>query len=395
MFKNSFFIKINAFFRLPFFTNKVYIASIWVVVAFVMSVKQYFTGSYNNYRIFKGAFFHTKNQLNLYELYPLEYFDHIHYGPIFSLVIAPFALLPDAIGLPLWGMFNAAVLVWAVLQLPLAETQKNAVLWICLHEFLTALLGVQFNPLMTAIILLSFVYIQKEKDFWAAMCIVLGTFIKLYGIVGLAFFFFSKNKIKFITALVFWSLVFFVLPMLLSSPVFIVQTYQDWFYDLVDKNNENTTLNSYQDICLMGMVRRFCHDTSIPNLPFLIGGVIIFGLQYLKINFYKTLNYRLLLLSSVLIFTVIFSSGSESPTYIIAFLGVAIWFVIQTKPRSKIQIFLFILAMILTSFSPSDLIPQFIKDQYIRPFALKALPCVLIWVAIVVEIVSKKLPKTI
>lgn len=393
MYKNSFFTKINDFFRQPFFSNKAYIASIWVIVAFVMSIKQYFTGSYNNYLIFKGAFFHSKNQLNLYELYPLEYFDHIHYGPIFSLVIAPFAILPDAVGLPLWGVFNASVLVWAILQLPLVGAQKNAVLWICLHEFLTALLGVQFNPLMTAIILLSFVYIHKEKDFWSAMFIVLGTFIKLYGVVGLAFFFFSKNKIKFIISLLFWSLVFFVMPMLLSSPRFIIQSYQDWFYDLVDKNNENTTLNSYQDICLMGMVRRFFQDNSISNLPFLIGGVVIFGLQYIKTNLYKTLNYRLLLLASVLIFTVIFSSGSESPTYIIAFVGVAIWFVLQPKPRSKTPLFLFVLAMILTSFSPSDLMPQFIKDQYIRPFALKALPCVLVWTAIVVEIVSKKSPK--
>ena len=74
----------------------------------------------------------------------------------------------------------------------------------------------------------------------------------------------------------------------------------------------------------MGMVRRFFQDSTIPNLPFLIGGVFLFGLQYLRINEYKEQAYRLMLLASVLIFTVIFSSGSESPTYIIAFVGVAI-----------------------------------------------------------------------
>jgi len=65
-------------------------------------------------------------------------------------------------------MFNAGILAWAITQLPLKETQINAVLWICLQELLTALLGLQFNPMMTAIILLTFVYIEKQKDFWSA-----------------------------------------------------------------------------------------------------------------------------------------------------------------------------------------------------------------------------------
>lgn len=382
--------KFVSFFSLPFFTNRVYILFLWMVVTLISSIKQLLHFKYNNYQIFKGVYFHTIEKLPLYKEYPLEYFDHNHYGPVFSLVIAPFALLPDYLGLPLWALFNAGILIWAITQLPLKSTQINAVLWICLHEFLTTLLGLQFNPLMTAIILLSFVYIEKQKDFWSAMLIVLGVFIKLYGIVGLAFFFFSKNKIKFILSLFFWSIVFFTLPMMLSSPDYIIHTYREWYERLIIKNAENAGLDSYQDISLMGIVRRFFHDSTISNLPFLIGGVILFGLQYLRIKEYKEQSFRLMLLASVLIFTVIFSSGSESPTYIIAFVGVAIWFVIQPKPISKFYIVLFVLAMVLTSLSPSDLMPKFLRDNYIRPFALKALPCVLIWFAIIFEMYRKK-----
>jgi hypothetical protein len=178
--------------------------------------------------------------------------------------------------------------------------------------------------------------------------------------------------------------------MLISSPEYIIQTYQEWFARLIEKNNENTGLSSYQDISLMGMVRRFFQDSTIPNLPFLISGVFLFGLQYLRIKEYKEETFRVMLLASVLIFTVIFSSGSESPTYIIAFVGVAIWFVIQPKPISNLYIGLFIFAFILTSLSPSDLIPKYLKDNYIRPYALKALPCVLIWFAIVYEMLKNK-----
>ena len=384
--------KWTKFFDLAFFTNKIYIVSIWMIVALISVIKQYLIGNYNNYKIFKGVYFHTLHKLNLYAEYPLEYFDHNHYGPIFSLIIAPFALLPDYLGMPFWVMFNAIVLAWAILQLPIKSSQINAILWICLHEFLTTLLGVQFNPMMTAIILLSFVFIEKEKDFLSAMFIILGIFVKLYGIVGLAFFFFSKNKIKFIFSLVFWSVVFFVLPMLISSPSYILQSYIDWYERLVIKNNENAQ-SGYQDICLMGMVRRIFHDNTISNLPFLIVGVLTFGLQYLRFNEYKNQAFRLMLLASVLIFTVIFSSGSESPTYIIAFVGVAIWFVIQPKPVSKFHIGLLIFAIILTSLSPSDLMPKFIKDNYIRPYSLKALPCILIWFTIVYEMLTQKFSK--
>jgi len=390
MILNSINKKITSFLNLSFFNNRFIIIPLWMIIALIAGLIKIDINDINNYKIFKNVFFHTIDELPLYKEYPLEYFDHNHYGPIFSLLIAPFAVLPDYLGISLWSLFNAGVLAWAITQLPLKSSQINAILWICLHELLTTLLGLQFNPIMTAIIILSFVYIEKGKDFWSAFFIILGVFVKLYGIVGLAFFFFSKNKIKFILSLLFWSFALFTLPMLISSPEYIIQTYQEWFARLVEKNKENTGLNSYQDISLMGVVRRFFQDSSIPNLPFLISGVFLFGLQYLRIKEYKEQTYRLMLLASVLIFTVIFSSGSESPTYIIAFVGVAIWFVIQPKPISNFYVALLIFAFLLTSLSPSDLIPKYLKDNYIRPYALKALPCVLIWLAIVYEMLINK-----
>ena len=368
-----------------FLKNRKIIIGLWLVVALVAAIKQFVIGKYNNYLIFKHVFFHTIEKKSLYGLYPESYFDHNHYGPIFSVFIAPFAVLPDAVGMPLWAVFNAAVLIYAITKIPVDTQKVNWILWICFHEFLTAILGFQFNPIMTAIIILSFVYITEEKDIWAAFCIALGTFIKLYGVVGLAFFFFSKNKPKFILSLVLWSLLFFGLPMLISSPEFILNSYKEWAFRLVEKNNENAGLDSMQDISVMGMVRRIFQAPELSNLLFLVPGLALFGLPYLRLKLYSNENFRLLLLASVLIFTVIFSSGSESPTYIIAFVGVAIWFVLQEKPISKSAWFLFIFTMILTSFSPSDLVPRFLRETYIRPYALKALPCVLIWGRIIYE----------
>ena len=46
--------------------------------------------------------------------------------------------------------------------------------------------------------------------------------------------------------------------------------------------------------------------------------------------------------------------------------------------------------MLLTSFSPSDLFPKFTRETYVKPYALKALPCVLIWFQISYELLTLK-----
>jgi hypothetical protein len=372
--------------------NRKLIISTYIIVALISALKQILRRHDNNYQIFKNVFYHIIEEKSLYASYPNLYFDYNHYGPIFGLFIAPFAIMPDGLGMVLWCIFNALVLVYAISQLNLESSKINLILWICLHEFLTTSLGQQFNPIMTSIIILSYVLIEKEKDFWSACLIILGTFIKLYGIVGLAFFFFSKNKMKFIGSLAFWSIVFFVLPMAISSPEFIINSYSEWFARLLEKNNENGSFDSMQDISIMGLFKKILNMPNLSNLLFLIPGIVLFGLPYLRFNMFSNKKFQLLLLSSVLIFTVIFSSGSESPTYIIAFAGVAIWFIIQEE-KTKWTWFLFIFALLLTSFSPSDLFPKYIKETYIKPYSLKALPCVLIWFQITYELITTQFSK--
>jgi hypothetical protein len=356
----------------------------WFGLSFFAALKQVISHQFNNYLIFKFTFFNLIHQHILYLPQPEYYFDVNHYGPLFGLLIAPFALLPDQLGVMLWVMFNAFVLYKAIELLPLARLQKNIVLLLCAHELMTASFSEQFNPCMAAIILLSFILIRQKHDFWAACLIILGTFVKLYGIVGLAFFFFSGQKIKLLLSLLFWSVIFFVLPMAISSPAFIVQAYRDWLAVLIEKDAANA-VSIMQDISVMGMVRRIFHVPNLSNWIILLPALAIFGSSYLFIKKYKYLPYQLLILSSTLLFTVLYSSGSESPTYIIAFVGVAIWFVNLQKPVTRLQIALLVFAFILTSLSPSDLFPKTIRNEYVIKYSLKALPCLFVWLFVVYE----------
>src|SRR6202012_1911659 len=109
--------------------------------------------------------------------------------------------------------------------LPLKQSACLVILLLNANSLMGSSGNVQVNPLITALILFSFIFIRKKQDFWAALAIVIGTAIKLYGIVGLAFFFFSDNKIRLVLSLLFWSAVLFVLPMFFLSPSYIIISY--------------------------------------------------------------------------------------------------------------------------------------------------------------------------
>jgi hypothetical protein len=360
------------------------ILGVWILLATLATYKQYANQSFNNFLIFKYSYIHAGQGLNIYQSYP-EYFDTNHYGPLFSLLFAPFALLPTFLGMIAWQLSNAFILFTAIYKLPLANLQKAGIAWICTHEFLTSQFSFQSNAGIAGLIILTFIFVENKKDFWAGLCIALGTLIKVYGIVGLAFFFVSKNKKQFIFGVLFWMSVLICLPMLPFGYSYIIQSYQDWFQSLQEKNNLNAALNSYQDISVMGMARRMSGNASLSSTWFILPAVGLLIYPYLQFKKLENISYRLLLLSSLLIFTVIFSSGAESPTYIIAFAGLAIWF--SQERTNTLTVGLLIFALLLTSFSPSDLFPAYLREHYVRPYALKALPCFLIWCSIQYQLI--------
>ena len=367
--------RLYLFLQKPFFSDYRTLFGLWLLLPVIATLLK--LSKHNNFLIFRYVYWHTIEQLPLYVAYD-EYWDTNHYGPFFSLVIAPFAMLPVRWGLFFWLIVLSLSLYYAIRKLPFPDRKRIFLYWFCAHELLTALFMSQFNIAIAAIIVATFYCIEKEKDIWAACVIMLGTFVKLYGIVGLAFFFFSKHKVKFLLALLGWALVMFVAPMAISSSDYIISQYVGWWDSLSAKNAENI-FSGGQNISLLGMVRKISGCASYSDLWLILGGLIIFGLPYLRIAQYKYKAFRYALLASVLLFVVLFSTGSESSTYIIAFVGVGIWYWSVPWKRSKWDIALMVFAFILTSFSPSDLFPAYLRKEFVQPYALKALPCAIIW----------------
>ena len=377
--------RLKQFLKRPFFTDPRTLLWLWLLLALGSALIKFH--KCNNFLIFKYVFWHTWNQTSLYAPYA-EYFDTNHYGPFFSLIIAPFAVVPLPVGLILWHVLMALLLYVCIRKLPLNQGKQIFIYWFCAHELLTALFMDQFNIVTVALIVASFYCVEKQKDILAACFIMIGTFVKLYGVVGLAFFFFSKHKVKFVASLVGWAVLFFVLPMLISSPEYIIGQYQEWKMSLAGKNMENM-FSTMQNQSLLGLVRKISHVSTYSDLWLIVPGILAFCAPYLRFSQYKNLYFRYAFLASVLMFVVLFSTGSESSTNIISFLGVALRFVAAPGTRSRWDISVMIFSFLLPRGSPSDIFPKFIRKTYVQPYALKALPVVLIWFKLIYEIMVR------
>ena len=379
--------KAKAFFAKPFFHDRRTILWLWIALSVIAAVLKY-NRTDNNFRIFRGVFWHTLQCTSLYAEYPLEYYDVNHYGPFFSLVVAPFALMPIPLGLVFWCIALSLTLYFAITRSTFSSWQQMFVLWFCSETLLTSLFMQQFNIAIAAIIIASYALIEKERDFWAACLIVLGTFVKLYGIVGLAFFFFSRHKGKFVLSLLFWGVVLFVAPMIISSPAYVVSQCHEWFVCLVEKNGENLASQA-QNISALGMVRRVLGNPQYSDLLILAPALVLFALPYLRFKQWRNEGFRMTLLASVLLFTVLFSTGSESSSYIIALSGVCVWYFAAPWQRGKADIWLLVFVFLLSSMGSSDLYPRAIKREYIQAYSLKALPCLIVWLKLCWEMMVK------
>lgn len=364
-------------FRIVFF--------VWFVMAIVPWLRIWLKGKFDlDYSIFYHSFWHAWQQMPLYIIYP-EDDNYFLYGPLFPLLMAPLAVLPYQMGRLLWMLIITFVPYWSIRQSFFTKSQQLFMLWFIAVEAYTCILDSESNSLILACILFTYYLTEEEKNCWAAFLIALGTVTKIYGIVGLAFLPFSRHKIKFIGWFLAWTVILAVLPMLVFGVDYVCHEYYEW-YDVLAHKNELNQFAAGQNISLLGIVRKISGIATYSDLWLIIPGLIAFALPYLRFSQYRHEPFRFAIMASVLMFVVLFSTGSESYGYIIAMAGVAIWYTTSPWKRNRWDIALMVFAFIITSMSPSDLFPKQIWRELIKPYSLKALPVVLIWFKLTYEL---------
>ncbi len=379
--------KIQTLLTNPIWQQERTIFFVWTFLGALYGIIKVGIGKYNNYKIFKYVYWHAIEGQPLYAEYPAEYYDVNHYGIIFSAIIAPFALLPDWLGIVFWVALNTVLLFYAIKALPLSHNQKVFIYWFALIELMTAQGVQQFNISVAAFLVLAFALVEKKKDFWAACVIMLGAMVKIYPLAGLAFFFFSKNKGKLVVSCIFWGAIFFILPMLYTTgPEYVLSQYVEWAERLQVKSKLNMFAQS-QNISLVGLVRKLSGNPSYSDLWLMIPGLILFFIPYTRLSQYKYLCFRMMFLASVMLFLVLFSSGSEGGGYVIAMIGVALWYLCSPSPHKKYNFYLLIFTLVMVAVSSTELVPPFIRKNFIVPYVFKAWSCIVVWFTICYEMI--------
>jgi len=343
--------------------------------------------NYNNYVIFKQSFIHLIENKDLYQLYPKEHWDLFKYSPTFSLFFGFFAIFPDLIGLNLWNILNAITLMLAIYYLPKVDLkQKGLIVLIFMIELMTSMQNEQSNALIAGLIILALGLLERRFYFMAAFCVVFSVFIKLFGIVGFALFLFYPQKWKLILYTIAWTIILFILPLVVIDFQQLKFLYASWGNMLKADHS-----GSY-GFSVMGWLQSW-FGFAANKLSVVAAGIILFLLPLMRFNLYKNYIFRILTLSSVLLWIVIFNHKAESPTFIIAMAGVSIWFIIGDK--NLLNSIFFIAAILFTSLSPTDIFPGFLREEYIIPYSLKVFPCILIWLAILYKMIAIKNESTV
>ena len=360
----------------------------WLIMALIPWLSRWLRDVFDlDYSIFYHSFWHAWQQMPLYIIYP-EDGNYFLYGPLFTVLMAPLAVLPYQLGRLLWMLIITVVPFWSIRKTCFTRYQQVFILWFVAAEAYLCTLDSESNSLILACLIFSFYLIDKEEDRWAALLIALGTTTKLFGIVGLAFLPFSHHKLKLIGWTVAWTAILLVLPMLVFGVDYISQQYIAWYDVLVHKNDLNQ-FAAGQNVSLLGIVRKVSGCATYSDLWLMIPGMVLFALPYLRFKQYKHAAFRQTILASVLMFIILFSTSSENYGYIIAMTGVGIWYTAAPWKRSKWDVALMVLAFILTSMSSSDLFYKPLWREVIKPYSLKALPVTIIWLKLTYELCKR------
>lgn len=361
-----------------FYEDNRFIFLIWVCVTLIFVFDSWITKRLNNYLIFENTFRNLLHQQSFYAAYPQYHEDVNHYGPVFSLIVAPFAALPNWIGLLLWNLFNCVFLFKAVQTLPISHKEKMIFGYIALPCLIESMLNQQFNAAAGALIILNYTQLNKSKGFFSSMFMMLGIFVKLYGIIGFTFFLLSKYRTRYVLYAIGWGLLFFTLPMLFSSPEFVLHSYVEWFSALTEKNAINVSGEGI-DMSIMGFFRALFQAPHLSNGILISFGALLFMIPLANVKHYGKQKYQLLILSSTLLFPILFSTGAEDCTFIISIAGVGIWYILEKNKLLK-NVLLPVLLVVACDF-PMLIFPAFAKSHPIL-LSMLSFPYFLVWIRV-------------
>ncbi|MCX6214246.1 glycosyltransferase family 87 protein [Spirosoma sp.] len=336
-----------------------------------------FLHQYNNYLMFARPFHNLLLDKSIYGLHPDLYDDNYKYSPTFAWLMGPFYYMPDWLGTVLWNLLNTVVLllgVWLYLsnEKDPARQRRVALLIIVLEALITAQ-NLQSNNLIVGSMLLGLYFLRNERVWQAAFFFVLCGFIKFYGMAAAGFFLFYPKKPQFILAMIGWIVLLGIAPATIIPFDHLMAEYQEWFRVIVVSKLglQVSTMGIAES--WFGMAKTDANYRIIEMI-----GATLFLLPFLRFSLWTNGLFQRRMIAYFFLFIIVFNKMAESPTYVMAVTGVALWWLTLSDP-TRLDKILLALVIIFTSLSPTDIFPQVVQKQFFQPYNIKAVGCLLVW----------------
>ncbi|HTA63149.1 MAG TPA: glycosyltransferase family 87 protein [Bacteroidia bacterium] len=371
---------------LNFLTSKYLRLSLLALLCLLLGIQAIYNDEIANFIIFKTSSQRFLHHENLYDFiqYKIIY-DKFFYAPQFALFFLPFALLPFKLAIVLWLLLGAALFYFAIQNLPLSNTQKAIIFFIALFDLVNSFQNLQTNALNTAFMLFIFSFLHNHKYILAAVCVAFCLSIKIYPAAAALLFLFYPNKLKFLLWCGLLTVLFFLLPLLVVPKDYFFSCLDNWIKSITEDATDKFISNSPS---LIGINYTWLSKPINHFYIQLVGLFLVFVPLFKILKKETDTTFILLYLSFIMIFVVIFNHEAESPTYIIAITGAAIWYAVSPKTAtSNTLLVLLIVACILL---PTDIFPHDFRKNYLEPLKIRVIPCLLIWLKMFYELLTYK-----
>lgn len=338
----------------------------------------------NNFAIFRASFWHLLRGQDLYAAYPAEHWDLFKYSPTCAMLFAPFAALPYGVGLLFWNLLNAIALSGAIVLL-LPGRAAVAALLIVLLEALGALQNTQSNALVAGLMILSVVALERGRVAAGAASIIVGATIKVFPLSAGLFGLLTPMRWKHVAWCVLIGCAILALPLAVTSPELLRFQYESWF---AVQQQDNTKVG----MAWLGGIIEIALGRAIPHAPVQLLGIatIVTTAWMAREQWNDDPIVRRLLLASLLIFSVVFNHMAESPSFVIAFAGLGIWW--ASLPRERWRDVLVLLIVLLGSVGGSDLVPKQTRIAVHGHYQVKAIATLVGWFALQYDLLRRLRP---
>ena len=345
------------------------VLALYVASAALVTLQQAILGHSNNLSIFRSASLNLFAGRDLYAAHPEQHFDFYKYSPTFALLFAPLAYLPFALAFLCWSLLNG-LLLWYALDRLLPEREATIALALLYLEVLLALQYGQSNALVAALMILAFVAFEGRRQLGAALSITAGAAVKLFPLAALSLAVFHPRRLRFAAIFIAVLGAALLLPLLAISPADLLAQYRSWHaIEAKDALRRGYSLMHYMEAWF---------GADWPNWPQQAAGTVLLLLPLaLRSDQWNTLEFRRLFLCSLLVYSVLFNHASESPSFVVAYTGIVIWY--TSSPPSRLRTAVMVLTLLVMVVHDVDVVPRSVKYAILVPYRIKGIPCLVAW----------------